>query len=102
MHQSSESQTNTETDSSPDELCIPSMSEDEATKPHGAHPKLCCSQRKTAGKHSNPYNLSRSAVKESVGMESGIDYAEFSKAVNNLGATMVDSFGFLQKGPVTK
>ena len=101
--QSSESQTDTDTDSSPDELCIPSMSEDEATEPQGAHPKLRRSQRKTVGKHSNPYNLPRSAVKESIRMESGIDYAEFSKAVNNLGATMVDSFGkLLQKGPIAK
>ena len=101
--QSSESQTDTDTDSSPDELCIPSMSEDEATEPQGAHPKLRRSQRKTAGKQSNPYNLPRSAVKESIRMESGIDYAEFSKAVNNLGATMVDSLGkLLQKGPIAK
>ena len=55
------------------------------------------------GKHSNPYNLARSAVKASVRMESGVDYAEFSKSVNNLGATMVDSLGkLLEKGPVTK
>ena len=79
------------------------MSEDEATEPQGAHPKLRRSQRKMAGKHSNLYNLPRSAVKESIRMESGIDYAEFSKAVNNLGVTMVDSLGkLLQKGPIAK
>ena len=79
------------------------MSEDEATEPQGAHPKLRRSQRKMAGKHSNPYNLPRSLVKESIRMECGIDYTEFSKAVNNLGATMVNSLGkLLQKGPVAK
>ena len=101
----SESESEGESDSSPDELLIPALSdsEQEITAPKRSDAGLRRSQRKTAGKHSNPYNLPRSAIKESVSAEADIAYAEFSQAVNSLGATMVDSLGkLLQKGPMSK
>ena len=41
-------------------------------------------------------------MKESVSVKSDVSYADFSKAVNDLGATMVSNLGaLLQKGPVS-
>ena len=94
-------------DSSPDEIYEDSVSESDSVESGGqdvATPKvrLRRSTRKTAGKHSNPFNLPVSAVKESVSVKSDVSYADFSKAVNDLGATMVSNLGaLLQKGPVS-
>lgn len=60
------------------------------------------SSRVTKGKHSNPHNLPRSTLKESVyNVRSGSqDFDVFSSAVNDLGKTMVESLGrLLQEGP---
>ena len=94
---------NVSQDSSPDELHVPALSgsEENFSEPKASHIGLRRSQRKTAGKHPNPYNLPRSAIKESVSVGTDIAYAEFSQTVNSLGATMVGSLGKpLQMGPV--
>ena len=101
----SESESGSESDSSPDELHVSSVSDSkqELSESEASHAGLRRSKRKTAGKHSNPYNLPRSAIKESVSVERDIAYAEFSRAINSMGATVVDSLGkLLRKGPVSK
>ena len=87
-----------DSDSSPDEIWRESISESDSTEPDGNVPttpqvNLRRSTRKTAGKHANPFNLPMSARKESVALRNEVSYTDFSKAINDLGATMINNLG---------